>query len=683
MAGNIINIKFNEDINLTGTVVLSSQITGFGLPQNFQDVWEWVTLRTQAFKVTKNLATEIPGERTAIDFAQAFQLDKNNSNQYSVSRSGTTVIITALTTNTYGITFDQLLAYKTGNTPASVTVTYGTINTSTLEFTSLTFTPYAVSGLRCRNVQVRITTNQNVTQIISPINEPLSSNLFGFPYARSSSGIVTVNNGLGQTISQSFKTPDILIPANYTITVNGSPYGGTAIVSFTNQYLITQSYALIQGSTTGAFQSSPVFSSLTPGNYTLLIKDQYGCNATKDFTVTAFQSTRVPEFYISKSMSIRFAFRERWNYSTIYKTDENTLSCEVDVPMPYKEIQQFQTLDSVTTQFKSNYSLNKAFIVRNGLADVEIPVIKRSQNIGVKARMQSMVYNMGMGKNGMYFITGDVYDYDTNVKTGEYTLNGALPIWAVIGNYIGFNGGWFIIEDIIYNEDIAADVIVFSGGYSGVDMLANVKTIFNLFEYEVYEFDINFSEYPNQDLKVRIDCTDTDFDPVSLISEKINVKDRQINTIALKYSNPENTDVFYSTGIVNMLRIPLAYKNAQADQQSEILKGDRNTVLLESTVYEMDKVEFLPVTKEILRKITEALNHKNIALDGTGYVLNGNVEIDERLGVTNLYVLRATLIKTDNPFTSKPSGDNLFNPLYADIPGLINDGNGNFIEYKS
>lgn len=683
MAGNIINIKFNEDIDLTGTVVLSSQITGFGLPQNFQDVWEWVNLRTQAFKITKNTVTEIPGERTAIDFAQAFQLDKNTSNQYSVSRTGTTVTITALTTSSYGITFDQLLAYRVGNIPASVTVTYGNVNTSNLEFTSLIFSPAAVVNTRCSNVQVQITTNQNVTQITSPINAPLSSNVFGFPYARSASGIVTVNNGLGQTISQSFKTPDILISDNYNISINASPYGATAIVSFTNQYLITQTYNLIKDGVASLDQTSPVFTSLVPGNYTLVISDQYGCVVNKNFTVTAFQNNRLPEFYISKSMSLRFAYREQWNYNTIYKTDENTLSCEVDVPMPYKEVQQFQTLDSVTTQFKSNYSSNRAFIVRSGFSDIEVPVIKKTQNIGVKARMQPIVYNMGMGKNGMYFISGDVYDYDTNVKTGEYTLNGSLPIWAVIGNYIGFDGGWFIIEDIIYNEDISADVIVFSGGYTGVDTTSNVKIIFNLFEYEVYEFDIDFSDYPNQDLKVRIDSTDTDFANISLITEKINIKDRQDNTITINYNNPENTDVFYSTGIVNIIRVPLSYKNAQADQQSEILKGDRNTILLDSSVYEMDKVEFLPVTKEIARKLTEALNHKNISLDGTGYVLNGNVEIDERLGVTNLYVLRATLIKTDNPFTSKGSGDDLFNPLFADIPGLINDGNGNFIEYKS
>ena len=45
-----------------------------------------------------------------------------------------------------------------------------------------------------------------------------------------------------------------------------------------------------------------------------------------------------------------------------------------------------------------------------------------------------MSYDLGGGKTGIYFLVGNLYDYDTDADTGnDYILNGGLPEWGKIG----------------------------------------------------------------------------------------------------------------------------------------------------------------------------------------------------------------------------------------------------------
>jgi hypothetical protein len=430
------------------------------------------------------------------------------------------------------------------------------------------------------------------------------------------------------------------------------------------------------------WQSSNTFNSLAIGNYTLYVRDNFGCSFQKDFSVNAFGSG-TPYFYISKSNSIRFANRITWGDSANYKTDENTLSSEAfakDANLAYQEIQQFQSADVITTQFKSNYDTNTAKIIKSDLSEVNVPVFKKTNNIGIKDKRDARLYDLRDGKTGIYFTSGNIYDFDTNAVTASHFLNGTVPDWAIYGSYIKVNNDWFLIEEVIFDETKNADVIVISDNYSGSEMAVVVGSIYNLFNYEVYEFAIDMVDYIDQYFQVRINNTSSNFPEIIHLSEKIWCKVKHDKVLEIRYSNSTNTDMFYATGIENLIRIPYTFFKGKTDEESDVHKTDTNTILLNAQNYEVDEIVFEPVTKEIWRKLTQALSHENLTINGVGYVKNGNFNTEGPLDESNLYVLTATMIKTGSVYNSQISGSLDFNTTSIEIPGLISTEDG-FVKY--
>jgi hypothetical protein len=528
----------------------------------------------------------------------------------------------------------------------------------------------------CQQVKVNVTTSELATTILPPFTVyGNTDNPFSFDWLRGQNNILTVENSLGVQASIALNLPMFLNIANFNFDVVNSPDGGTINVSNVNSDGLELQYSLDNGS----WQTSPVFSGLEVGLYTIYIKDQLGCSISKNFSVTEF-GIYSPYFYISKSNSIRFANRISWGDSANYKTDENTLSYEVDCEIPYTEIQQFQSADVITTQFKSNYGTNVATILKTDLSEVDVPVIKMSNNIGIKDKRDAFKYDLGNGKTGLYFKSGNIYDYTMGLISDTHFLNGSLPEWAVIGNYFKIGSSWFLIEEILYDEAKNADVLVFSNIYTGADVAVIVSSVFNRFNYEIYEFSIDMVDYIDQYIQVRINNTDDNFTEIIHLSEKIWCKVKHENVLEIKYSNSSNTDIFYGTGIENLIRQQYTYFKGKSDEDSEVHKTDTNSILLNADVYEVDEIVFEPVTKEIWRKIVLALSHENVTINGVGYVKNGNFNTEGPLERSNLYVLTASMIKTGSVYTSQSSGGSDFDGTSVEVPGLISTDTG-FVSY--
>lgn len=372
----------------------------------------------------------------------------------------------------------------------------------------------------------------------------------------------------------------------------------------------------------------------------------------------------IPYFYISKSNSLRFASRVTFRDSFNYKTDENTLSSEVDSNIAYAEIQQFQSSDIITTQFKSNYTSNVATIVKSDKSEVNIPIVKKTSNMGIADYRSASKYNIGNGKTGVYF----------------NSLNGSLPEWGIIGNYIIDGSTSFLIEEIAYNEEKNAYVLVYSSSYAGPLADVMVGSIFNRFNYEVYEFAIDMVNYIDQYFQVRINNTDPNFSEVIHLSEQIWCKVKHEKVLEIKYSNSTNTDMFYATGIENLIRIPYYLIKGKSDEESEVHKTDTTSILLNADIYEVDDFVFEPVTKELWRKLMQALSHEKVTINGVSYVKNGNFNTDGPLEESNLYVLTATMIKTANVYISQTSGGLDFNGTEVEVPALITTETG-FVSY--
>jgi len=607
-----------------------------------------------------------------VNYKNAFNLDYNSTGLFTLTtlngpvNSG--VGFVTIEANFSGAVF-------TGSSNAFVDVVIeNEVVTSPFTIDAITFTPYLADV--SASCLVNIATNHLAVRLVQPINiNPNTANPIIFPAYRNMTFIVEVEDSAGLRVSQSFTTPAYLNIDNFTLNVTNSPDGGTLNISNVNSDGLELQYSLDNIN----WQSSNVFSGLEVGTYLFWVKDQLGDVKSKNFSVTEF-GVYTPYFYISKSNSIRYANRITWGDSANYKTDENTLSYEVDVDIPYTEIQQFQSADVITTQFKSNYETNVATIVKSDLSEVDVPVVKRSNNIGIKDKRDAFKYNLGDGKSGLYFKSGNIYDYTTGLVSAAYMLNGSLPEWAVVGNYFSIASAWFLIEEIIFDETKNADVIVFSNIYTGSDVLVAAASIYNSFNYEVYEFAIDMVDYIDQYFQVRINNTDTHFTEIIHLSEHVWCKVKHDRVLEIKYSNSTNTDMFYATGIENLIRVQYQHRKGKSDEDSEVHKTDTNAILLNADIYEIDEIVFEPVTKEMWRKTAQALSHENVTIDGIGYVKNGNFNVEGPLEDSNLYVLTSTMIKTGSVYNSQSSGNNDFNSTLVEVPGLISTEDG-FVSY--
>lgn len=606
------------------------------------------------------------------NFRNALNLDYNSTGLYTItSTNGSvgsglgTVVIQA---NYSGAEF-----FEIAESYANVTIENEAIF-SPFNIDSIVFQPK--TGEESNKCLVYVDTNHLSTKLLQPfVIDPNASNPIVFTAYRATTFNVEVEDVNGLKVLQSVTTPAYLNINNFTLTVVNSPDGGTLNVSNVNSGGLNLEYSLDNST----WQTSPVFPGLAVGSYNLYIKDQLGCSVSKGFSVTEF-GIYTPYFYISKSNSFRFANRISWGDSANYKTDENTLSHEVDCEIPYTEIQQFQSADIITTQFKSNYGNNVATIIKTDLSEVNVPVVKKSNNIGIKDKRDAFKYNLGNGKTGLYFVSGNIYDYVTGLSNGTHFLNGSLPEWAVIGNYFKIGTSWFLIEETFFDEAKNADVLVFSNTYTGSDVAVIAASVFNRFNYEIYEFDIDMVDYIDQYLQVRINNTDDNFTEIIHLSEMIWCKVKHENVLEIKYSNSGNTDMFYATGIENIIRLPYTYFKGKSDEDSEVHKTDTNSILLNADVYEVDEIVFEPVTKEIWRKMVLALSHENVTINGVGYVKSGNFNTEGPLERSNLYVLTATMIKTGSVYNSQSSGNMDFDGTAVAVPGLIQTDTG-FVSY--
>jgi len=609
----------------------------------------------------------------AQNFKTAFDLDYNSTNLFSaltflsVDNNGLgTIVIQANYENAVFTYIDDGLGV------VDVTIE-NQEEVIPFEITNISFSE---ASNPCNKVEVSIETSELATIVESPITiNPNTDNPIVFEILRGQSYTIGLKNASNFSLHQNLVAPDILNASNFTINVTNSPNGATLSITNINSNGLELEYSLNNVD----WQTENTFTGLENGNYTLYVRDQLGCSFTKDFNVNEL-ALYIPHFYISKSNSIRYAQRINFGDAGNYKNDENTLSCEANVILPYKELQLFQSADTIKTQFQTNYSTLTAKVIKEDNTEVDIPIVKKSNNIGIKDKRDAVKYNFGNGKTGIYFLSGNIYNYDTGLANGTHTLNGNLPEWAIVGNYINIGLAWYLIEDKIYVEEKNADVIVINEIYTGAETNTIVGCVYNLFNYDVYEYEVDFSDYLEEKIRVRLVCEDDNFETITHLSEEIYVKVRHENTLDIDYWNEDNNDVFYATGIRHGIRIPFYKIEGKTNDESENNITDTNVVLLNSELYEGDSFTFEPLTKEMWRKLMMALSHENVFIDGVQYVKNGEFETEGPLEDTNLYVLTAKMIKAGKGYNSKGSSILSGSSSQTEIPGIL-EGDAGFIKY--
>tara|TARA_R110000822_G_scaffold12370_4_gene44780 strand:- start:1028 stop:3112 length:2085 start_codon:yes stop_codon:yes gene_type:complete len=590
---------------------------------------------------------------------------------------------------------DNFFTAQKFNASFNVDVTFE--NTATPITLKINNVDYQSSG-NSNTVQGVITTSELAEKY--SINGNPDVNVFGNPFTiptllRGSAFIIAVKKGTASS-SSNIRTPDILVGSNFSSSYLNSPSGAT--ISITNNYGGSSEYTFIntplifQYSLDGTnFQSSSVFSGILEGDYTIYIKDQFNAQVNIPITIPSFDTggvgERLPYSDLpSKSNSIRYAKYVEWGVCSNYKNDENTLSWQLPYIQDACEYTQlFQECDNIITQIKTNYSNIIATVIDEDLVETIFPFTQKTFYTDLKNRRDAKIYNISnLGlQTGIYFDgVSNIYDYYSGALTSNLDLNGALPSWGVIGNFVFYNNAWFLISNIIYDDSVASYVLVIDSSYTGANQIVEVSSVYNLEPYNIFEFTLDMSLFNNKKIQVNITQTDNDvsFPDQIYLSEIINVSTSQEDTLCIDYYNENNTDIFYGTGIKNRIRMPIEFFGGTVIDETNSERTDINTYLISSEGYESDNIAFKLMPKQMMRKVVQALSHKFVFLNEVQYVKEESPEVTGFSG-SNLYRINAPMTKSNAVYTSRGIGQEFITGSF-EIPNLLKVESEGFLKIK-
>ena len=629
-------------------------------------------------------------EFTVRNLRDAFQADYNfgGSGPYLVELVSTHSLRISINVENFFTSSDFSTQASAGaNFLASFTNEPDTIN---LAVSSVNF--FSADSDFCNKIDASITTSEQIddysidggSSYVSVNSNPfLIKNI-----TRISGTLLRIRKG-SELFNYRIKEPSVLLKANISATYTNSPQGATVtVLTVGSNFLLTYTYSL-DGVT---FQSSNTFPGILQGNYTFYVKDQFGCQVNKSITIPAFidggVGQRIPYSDLpSKSLSIRYFKYIDFSNSTEYRNDENTQSNQ----LPYTQNarlynQLFKNSDTViTTQLKTNYENVVATVVDEQLIEHDIEVVKVVNYSNLKDRRDAIIYPIDNANSqvGLYFNGVDnIYDYFSGAITGNVDLNGALPLWGLVGNFVFVNNAWFEISNVIFDESVSSYVIVITTTYVGLPSVVEVSSIYNLEPYNIHEFNIDFSIFTNQKVQVNITQTDTNtsFPEVVYLSEIIEVAESYSDTLFMEYYNDKNTDIFYATGIKNKIHIPIEFFSGGILGETTTERTDINTFLIDAEGYENDLIAFKLMPKQMMRKVIQGLSHKFVFLNGVQYVKEESPEVVPVIG-TNLYRVNAEMTKSNAVYTSRGLvGDISLTPL--EIPNLLRTSSGGFLKIK-
>lgn len=391
------------------------------------------------------------------------------------------------------------------------------------------------------------------------------------------------------------------------------------------------------------YQDDAVFLALAEGDYTVYIQDSYGCK--KSFLITNTGTTNgnitVPYADISESNSLRFARRVDWGNCGNYKNVFNTLSCEENTPVkPNIFTQLFQACDTnIKTQVRTSYEN-----VEVAAGNTSITANKIVAYIGVRDKRDCTYYSYN-NQLAILFTSGNTYDYGTATVNGTYALNGLLPDYGIVGNYVETAYGTLQIANIRL-DDNGQRSLIFNVAITIIGTIAGTaQTIYNQESYDIWEFNIDMSAFLNTSFNVGVrfyqTVADPNFPDIIYKSEKIQVKTRWENSKEIIWRNSENTDIYFFSGIEMKNRLNFCEINTNlSDGDVEVEKTDSAIIPIDASNYNLLEFEANFLTTGMMRKIKLALIHDYLIIEGVPYVASEKPET-ERLGKSNFYNLKA------------------------------------------
>jgi hypothetical protein len=251
-------------------------------------------------------------------------------------------------------------------------------------------------------------------------------------------------------------------------------------------------------------------------------------------------------------------------------------------------------------------------------------------------------------------VLGEVRFYFTNELTGDCEgyiepndFGGELPEWATIGFKFAAkktDRPDLLLTIKLIGRDRASGHKYFTvDGLNGVPEEGYIITAsYNLHNWNVYEVYNEGSDFVGGK-QMTIEIATTGDDPRVFVSEELSVIPPYFDKhyVQVRYSNSFNTNMYYDTGIINLINMPLKETSINDELNVETYKGDDTVHLVNSKLYRVDKFEFDIVTREVGRKLLQALSCDTLYINDIKYIAKDS-KIENIKG-TNLVAIEASL----------------------------------------
>lgn len=460
------------------------------------------TTFAQSRNTNKKVAIKPDVASQAKAYADSIGVDYNDG-QYTITYDETSVAIehfdndhfdgytntatntsAAITTTTQGSTITLVDTYAENTTDKCTTILM------TLTFTVDVGGP--VVGLQV--------TRQTDGGLVSLYNDAAhNSNTLELAIPREGYFSTTVTATIG-SVSTAFQiSPPRYILSIESVNVNSSPYSADVTIN-SNTFLGSTSnkYALEEnGISTPTYYNTNVFSGILQGLYTAYVKDIYGCVKTEPVTVEEGGNVIAnKEIFVSSKNSHFFA--RRTNRTVTTGNVKNYLSFDDPYPVKAGNFQQvYSDQQLTTTQFWSSYPRHTAnFTICDNdpnSADlvVSLPITQRTDNINRDSYLEGTVaYDATYQALKVSFTPGDIYDANGTV-TGQHTYDGVLPDFYEVGTFIKINNFDGVITEIVTVSSVEYAITNIFDALTSGDQ--TIHTIYTALDYEVDEFDLDFS----------------------------------------------------------------------------------------------------------------------------------------------------------------------------------------------
>lgn len=371
------------------------------------------------------------------------------------------------------------------------------------------------------------------------------------------------------------------------------------------------------------YKASSTFTGIAEGNYTLHVKDDWGCVTEKTFVVDGETEITETIFNISDINPLRYA-----KYEEGKKNYRNTLSFQEVKSVRRCFSHKYLEGDEPITQFKTNAQYIEAFILDPEGNATTLPIIKYSDNIGIEAKSTATYFDLGGGRSGVYFGVVDKLEPLTNdfIETVNYGFT--LPEWAnKEGDYVTIDGlGQVPIAEVGYSDFYQSFILEFAIPFTGEPEERNIYAKYNRQPYELYQFKTPvLLDSFNVVIEAGKSSSDIDF---TYISENIKKVEDYEKLYEIRYYNDTNLgDMVYKTGVEHLIRLD-GFDDYVGEQSVEGYDGDDEFYHTDNKVYRSFRFTFPYLSSEMCHKVRLIATHKFLSINNILYKLSEAPEIN-------------------------------------------------------